>query len=103
MRPDVPQAGRGCQSLRRRKRVTHRQYHRTRNLAWKATPVAKTVYVTSAQKSAAKTIMKRDAAKGQSSRTAVTKIANANKRSTTRLAATGRYVARRSVATTREK
>jgi hypothetical protein len=59
---------------------------------WKATKVAKKVYVTSAQKSAAKTIMKRDAVKGQTSRAAVTKIANANGRSTTRSSVTGRYV-----------
>jgi hypothetical protein len=59
---------------------------------WKATKVAKKVYVTSAQKSAAKTIMKRDAVKGQTSRTAVTMIAIANGRSTKRSAVTGRYV-----------
>jgi hypothetical protein len=52
--------------------------------------VAKKVYVTTAQKSAAKTIMKRDAAKGQNSRSAVTKIANA------RSVATGRYVTKSS-------
>jgi hypothetical protein len=63
---------------------------------WKATKVTKKVYVTSAQKSAAKTIMKRDAVKGQTSRTAVTKIANANRRSTTRSATAGSYVTKHS-------
>jgi len=42
--------------------------------------MAKTVYVTRAQRDAARLIMKRDAAKGQPSRPLVIKIANAVER-----------------------
>jgi hypothetical protein len=53
--------------------------------------VARKVYVTGAQKAAARTIMKRDAAKGRASRSAVTKIANAKASSIGRHNSTGHF------------